>query len=112
MNEKVINHDSLTSFEGNKINNLYGGGGGGGNSGGGGGSTNYINGGNANENISWLWKQPIFQELKEVADEIKNNSWSEIFTKCRGSRKLVLLVVFIALFFDNMLLTTVGKCIT
>ena len=107
MNEKVINHDSLTSFEGNKINNLYGGGGGGGD-----GSTNYINGGNSNENINWLWKQPFFQELKEVADEIKNNSWSEIFTKCRGSRKLVLLVVFIALFFDNMLLTTVGKYIT
>ena len=36
-------------------------------------------------------------------------SVSELVYKCRHSRKLVLLVVFIALFFDNMLLTTVGK---
>ena len=27
----------------------------------------------------------------------------------RGSRKLVLVIVFIAIFLDNMLLTTVGK---
>ena len=40
--------------------------------------------------------------------EIKLNA-SEFIVKCRGSRKLVLLVVFIALFFDNMLLTTIGK---
>lgn len=33
----------------------------------------------------------------------------EFVQKCRHSRKLVLLVVFIALFFDNMLLTTIGK---
>lgn len=32
-----------------------------------------------------------------------------IVTKCRQSRNLVLIVVFIALFFDNMLTTTVGK---
>lgn len=36
---------------------------------------------------------------------------SELKRKCRTSRKLVLLVVFIALFFDNMLLTTIGKLI-
>lgn len=34
---------------------------------------------------------------------------SELVRRCRNSRKLVLMVVFIALFFDNMLLTTVGK---
>ena len=39
--------------------------------------------------------------------EIKLNAL-EFIGKCRGSRKLVLLVVFIALFFDNMLLTTIG----
>ncbi len=33
----------------------------------------------------------------------------ELVRSCRNSRKLVLLVVFIALFFDNMLLTTIGK---
>jgi hypothetical protein len=34
---------------------------------------------------------------------------SEFLHECRSSRKLVLLVVFIALFFDNMLLTTIGN---
>lgn len=28
---------------------------------------------------------------------------------CRGSRRLILFIVFIAIFLDNMLLTTVGK---
>lgn len=32
----------------------------------------------------------------------------ELVTICRQSKNLVLIVVFIALFFDNMLLTTVG----
>lgn len=36
-------------------------------------------------------------------------SFLNVFQSCRESNKLVLLVVFIALFFDNMLLTTVGK---
>lgn len=30
---------------------------------------------------------------------------------CRESRKLVLVIVAIALLLDNMLLTTVGKCV-
>lgn len=36
-------------------------------------------------------------------------NWTNLVYECRNSRKLVLLVVFIALFFDNMLMTTVGK---
>ena len=36
-------------------------------------------------------------------------NWSGLVYECRNSRKLVLLVVFIALFFDNMLMTTVGN---
>ena len=36
-------------------------------------------------------------------------NWRNLVYECRNSRKLVLLVVFIALFFDNMLMTTVGK---
>jgi len=36
-------------------------------------------------------------------------NWKNLVYECRNSRKLVLLVVFIALFFDNMLMTTVGK---
>jgi hypothetical protein len=39
---------------------------------------------------------------------IKNNCVN-LTHSLRQSRTLVLLVVFIALFFDNMLLTTVGK---
>lgn len=34
-------------------------------------------------------------------------NWKGLIYECRNSRKLVLLVVFIALFFDNMLMTTV-----
>lgn len=33
----------------------------------------------------------------------------EYVVGCRGSRKLILFIVFIAIFLDNMLLTTVGK---
>lgn len=33
--------------------------------------------------------------------------FTNLVTRCRQSRNLVLIVVFIALFFDNMLLTTV-----
>lgn len=44
----------------------------------------------------------------EKFQEIRQNA-IELIKKCRSSRKLVLLVVFIALFFDNMLLTTIGK---
>jgi hypothetical protein len=84
MNEKVTNNDNSTN-EKSTINN------------------------NANEKTSWFQRHHLYQDIKEIVDEIKDNTWSEIFTKCRGSRRLVLLVVFIALLFDNMLLTTVGK---
>jgi MFS transporter, DHA1 family, solute carrier family 18 (vesicular amine transporter), member 1/2 len=54
--------------------------------------------------------------LRSSLDDIKNlnfsslkMNWSEYSNSIRNSRELVLLVVFIALFFDNMLLTTVGK---
>jgi hypothetical protein len=54
--------------------------------------------------------------LKSSVDDIKNlnflslkMNWTEYSNSIRNSRELVLLVVFIALFFDNMLLTTVGK---
>lgn len=35
--------------------------------------------------------------------------WSNWLQRCRQSRKLVLVIVAIALLLDNMLLTTVGK---
>ncbi len=35
--------------------------------------------------------------------------WKNMVNECRISRKLVLLVAFLALFFDNMLMTAVGK---
>lgn len=40
-------------------------------------------------------------------NDLRNMKWSDLVHECRNSRRLVLLVVFIALFFDNMLLTTV-----
>ena len=51
----------------------------------------------------------ILISLINLFDDLKNGriDWSNLITKSRGSRRLVLLVVFIALFFDNMLLTTV-----
>ena len=48
------------------------------------------------------------REWKLEYGNIKSNI-SDLIINARQSRKLVLLVVFIALFFDNMLLTTVGK---
>ena len=35
--------------------------------------------------------------------------WQVFLERCRNSRNLVLFVVFVALFLDNMLLTVVGK---
>ena len=52
---------------------------------------------------------------KEALDKSKVHYQNDCFNlpklvfECRNSHKLVLLVVFIALFFDNMLMTTVGK---
>jgi hypothetical protein len=40
-------------------------------------------------------------------EQLSTMSFVEIIHSFRNSRKLILLVVFIALFFDNMLLTTV-----
>lgn len=88
MNDKVISNDNFpSSFEGNKLNNLY----------------ETSNGG-----FTSTWKKH-FEKISQLKHEYSNSTWSEIIYKCRNSRKLVLLVVFIALFFDNMLLTTVGK---
>ena len=39
-----------------------------------------------------------------------NASFSGTLENVRKSRKLVLFIVFVALFLDNMLLTVVGKC--
>lgn len=36
----------------------------------------------------------------------------DLLNKCRGSRKLVLIIVAIALLLDNMLLTSVGESLT
>lgn len=36
----------------------------------------------------------------------------DFLRSCRGSRKLVLLIVAVALLLDNMLLTSVGKCLS
>lgn len=38
--------------------------------------------------------------------------WSGWLQRCRESRRLVLIIVAIALLLDNMLLTTVGKCLS
>ena len=56
----------------------------------------------------------VRHKIADLKTEYENGkeSWSEMLVRCRNSRKLVLLVVFIALFFDNMLLTTVGKLST
>ena len=59
----------------------------------------------------------IFSSLMKLISSFKTNNMSfsglisVLLEKTRNSRKLVLLVVFIALFFDNMLLTTVGEYI-
>lgn len=51
----------------------------------------------------------ILTSIANLFDDLKNGrvNWTDLINKSRGSRRLVLLVVFIALFFDNMLLTTV-----
>lgn len=113
MNDKITSSDglNLNSFEGSKKFNDYNFN----------QNANYSNSNNNNNNNAsnksnnmsgnecseGCWK--IFQPFAKIKYELTNNSWSELIYKCRNSRQLVLLVVFIALFFDNMLLTTVGK---
>ena len=51
-----------------------------------------------------------FSNLKsKLQYENGHFNFNNLIFECRNSRKLVLLGVFIALFFDNMLMTTVGK---
>ena len=45
----------------------------------------------------------------KINDSTFLSTWKNVVNECRISRKLVLLVVFLALFFDNMLMTAVGK---
>lgn len=44
-----------------------------------------------------------------IKENMRNFSCKELVRKMRTSRALVLVVVFIALFLDNMLLTVVGR---
>lgn len=44
-----------------------------------------------------------------LMDYFGRNILTDLLAKCRNSRRLILIIVFIALFLDNMLLTTVGK---
>ena len=73
---------------------------------------------NENNNGGWSHtdKNNIYESHNHGSDSFGEFSFAnikrhftELIIKCRQSRSLVLLVVFIALFFDNMLLTTVGK---
>ncbi len=57
-------------------------------------------------------QQPFTRSyIANTVEELKFGS-KKFIENCRRSRKLVLLVVFIALFFDNMLLTTIGKLLS
>lgn len=101
-----MNHENLQSIEGNKLSNLYDTNGvdGANNSGAGGSS-----GASSLVQSAINWVGDIVHDIRVLREEIATSTWSELFIRCRNSRQLVLLVVFIALFFDNMLLTTVGK---
>ncbi|XP_041370275.1 synaptic vesicular amine transporter-like [Gigantopelta aegis] len=48
-----------------------------------------------------------FLSNMSIADYLSTSSLNGCLSRCRQSRKLVLIIVFIALFLDNMLLTTV-----
>ena len=48
----------------------------------------------------------------KAAEYVSRTSIGAYFHSARESRKLVLVIVAIALLLDNMLLTTVGRCLT
>ena len=48
----------------------------------------------------------------KAAEYVSRTSIGAYFHSARESRKLVLVIVAIALLLDNMLLTTVGQCLT
>ena len=77
------------------------------------GATNGNNGSSSkttdSNNTSSSKAGPLLSTLLAFRDHLDRDSFRDFVHECRNSRKLVLLVVFIALFFDNMLLTTVGK---
>ena len=73
-------------------------------------SSNLNNNTNSNNGFSNN-SQPksLIETAMAFKERLDKESFSDLVHECRNSRKLVLLVVFIALFFDNVLLTTVGK---
>lgn len=88
MDNQFISNENLQSFNGNKFPNIN----------------------NAKTNENNMHTKNDWQPFENMSTFKRNfSNVSELVHKCRNSRKLVLLVVFIALFFDNMLLTTVGK---
>jgi hypothetical protein len=88
-NIKSVDGSNLPSYQNNPQNNT---------------KTNTSNLNNSSNYSSW--KSSLIN-LFNLRKDFWNMNWSEIVHECRNSRRLVLLVVFIALFFDNMLLTTV-----
>ena len=51
----------------------------------------------------------LVQQTTKVVMGVLSEQTSEFLERCRRSRKLVLIIVAIALLLDNMLLTTVGE---
>ncbi len=73
-------------------------------------SQNTSNEGASNSNKQQNESMFSLSNIKELLQYQNGQiNWTNLVYECRNSRKLVLLVVFIALFFDNMLMTTVGK---
>jgi hypothetical protein len=73
-------------------------------------SQNISNEGASNSNKQQNESMFSLSNIKELLQYQNGQiNWTNLVYECRNSRKLVLLVVFIALFFDNMLMTTVGK---
>ena len=70
--------------------------------------SNYNEPNNLSESHNSSWKNSL-ANLTNIAKDFRHAHFSDVIKETRNSRRLVLLVVFIALFFDNMLLTTVGN---
>ena len=62
-----------------------------------------------NFNLQFLTQLFLFRMGSKVGDYVSRTRIGAHFHQARESRKLVLIIVAIALLLDNMLLTTVGQ---
>lgn len=54
-------------------------------------------------------KEGACEKIGEARESLREFSLKGCMERCRNSNRMIVFIVFIAIFIDNMLMTTVGK---